>query len=309
LNFHEIIGHKEIIKSLNSALTSGKVGHAYLFVGQEGVGKKTLARAFARKLFCREPDSPPNCDCRQCRMLRENVHPDLNTVVPSGSSIKIEQLRELQRQAYLSSVEGGYKIFFFPETEKLTEAAANSFLKILEETPPGVVFLFTAVRADYILPTIRSRCQVFNLFPVPAPEIAARLEERGIPATEAERRALDSHGSPGLALSDPVGASAENVPGLTEVLGQDLLHLLKLANELDGKDRRQSLAMLRQWQSQARLGLLQLGQADRNAAPNFAAWIAIIERLGRAIVMVEQNSNVRLALEDFFITMKLMDSR
>jgi DNA polymerase-3 subunit delta' len=310
LNFHEIIGHKEIIKALSSSLTSGKVGHAYLFVGPEGVGKKTLARAFARRLFCREPDLSPDCECRQCRKLRENVHPDLIKVVPSGgSTVKIEQLRELQRQAYLSPVEGRYKIFFFPETEKLTDAAANSFLKILEETPPGVVFLFIAVRADYILPTIRSRCQVYNLFPVPAPEIAVWLEKRGIPAAEAERRAVDSHGSPGLALRETVEASVENVPGLTEVLGRDLIHLLKLANELDGKDRRQSLAMLRQWQSQARLGLLQAGQADRNASANLTAWIAMVERLGRAIVMVEQNVNVRLALEDFFITIKLMGSR
>jgi DNA polymerase-3 subunit delta' len=309
LNFYEIIGHKEIIKALNSALVSGKVGHAYLFVGPEGVGKKTLARAFAGRLLCRETAPPIDCECRQCRKLRQNVHPDFITIVPLGSSIKIEQLRELQRKAYLSPVEGRYKIFFFPETEKLTDAAANSFLKILEEAPPGVVFLFTAVRADYILATIRSRCQVYNLFPVPAPEITAWLEKRGIPAAEAGRRALDCHGSPGLALGKTAGASGENVPGVAELWEKDLIHLLKLANELDGKDRQQSLAMLRQWQSEARWGLLQAGQTDRKASANLTAWIALIEKLGRIIVMVEQNVNVRLALEDLFITIKLTDSR
>jgi DNA polymerase-3 subunit delta' len=309
LNFHEIIGHKEIIKALSSSLLSGKVGHAYLFVGPEGVGKKTLARAFAGRLLCREPDSSMGCECRHCRKLRENVHPDFITIVPSGSSIKIEQLRELQRQAYLSPVEGRYKVFFFPETEKLTDAAANSFLKILEEAPPGVVFLFAAVRADYVLATIRSRCQVYNLFPVPTPEIAAWLEKKGINAAEAGQRALDCHGSPGLALGKTPGASGENIPGMAELWEKDLIHLLKLANELDGKDRQQSLSMLRQWQSEARLGLLQAGHTDRKASANLTAWIALIEKLGRIIVMVEQNVNVRLALEDLFITMKLTDSR
>jgi DNA polymerase-3 subunit delta' len=309
LDFSEIIGHQEIIKALSSTLISGKVGHAYLFVGPEGVGKKTLARAFAGRLFCRmRQDSAADCECRPCRKFRGNVHPDFITITPSGSSIKIEQLRELQHQAYLSPVEGCYKIFFFPETEKLTDAAANSFLKILEEAPPGVVFLFTAVRADYILPTIRSRCQVFNLFPVPAREIAVWLEKRGIPPAQAEQRALASHGSPGMALDQTTESSGEELPGMEEVLGKDLIQLLKLANELDGKDRRHSLAILRQWQSEARLGLLQADQAGRISTINLAGRIGIIEKLGQAIMMVEQNVNVRLALEDIFIAMKLNGS-
>jgi DNA polymerase-3 subunit delta' len=228
LSFAEIIGHREVLSALDSALSSGKVGHAYLFAGAAHLGKKTVALAFAGRLLCQNQEAAADCQCESCRRLRSDAHPDLITVVSDGNAIKIEQLRELQHQTYLGAVCGRYKIFYFPETEKLTEAAANSFLKTLEDAPPGVIFLFAAVRLNYILPTIRSRCQVYNLFPVARAEITAGLQRLGIAASEAERRAAASGGLPGLALK-PSAEQAPDFVSLTEIRQTDLLYLLKLA--------------------------------------------------------------------------------
>lgn len=298
-----VIGHTETMKALTSALKSGRVGHAFLFVGPEHVGKKTVARFLANRLLCQDPARPGACDCDSCRRFQSGVHPDFITVTPSGNSIKIEQLRELQHQAYLGPVLGRNKIFFFPEAEKLTEAAGNSFLKILEDAPPGVVFLFTAVRADYILGTIRSRCQVYNLFPVPAEILCAALMEAGLPEAEARQKAEASNGLPGLALQSAPEQPVD-FPAFSALLQQDLLQLLKLVGELEVLERPQVVQMLQQWLTQVRMGLDRVRQGETVSSRNLKTTIHIIEKLTEMIRMVEQNVSIRLVLEDFFITVK-----
>jgi DNA polymerase-3 subunit delta' len=303
LSFAEIIGHREVLGALSSALRSGKVGgHAYLFAGAAHLGKKTLARAWAGRLLCRERGEA-NCQCESCRRFRSGVHPDLLTVVPDGNTIKIEQLRELQHQTYLGPVFGRYKIFYFPETEKLTEAAANSFLKTLEEAPPGVIFIFTAVRLDYILPTIRSRCQVYNLFPVAAAEIAIGLQCRGLSASEAERRAVACGGLPGLAVEFQPERESEFTP-LAEILQTDLLNLLKMANQFEKQERPQIMLMLQAWQAQARSGLNRFRQVEAANQRQLRHTVGLIEKLTQMMTMIESNVGIRLVLEEFFIWVK-----
>jgi DNA polymerase III delta' subunit len=302
LSFAEIIGHQEVLSALNSALSSGKVGHAYLFAGAAHLGKKTIVRAFARRLLCQN-QADADCQCESCRRFRSDAHPDLITVVPDGNTIKIEQLRELQHQTYLGAVLGRYKIFYFPETEKLTETAANSFLKILEDAPPGVVFLFAAVRLDYILPTIRSRCQVYNLFPVSLAEITAGLQRLGITASEAERRAAACGGLPGLALQPPTEQTPDFI-SLTEIRQTDLINLLKLATELEKQERPQILAMLQEWQVQANLSLSRLCRDEQVNSQELRGTVALIEKLSQMMTMVESNVNIRLVLEEFFIAVQ-----
>jgi DNA polymerase-3 subunit delta' len=303
LSFAEIIGHQEVLSALSSAFTSGKVGHAYLFAGAAHLGKNTVALAWIRRLLCQEPTAGPDCRCESCRRLHSGAHPDLITVVPDGNAIKIEQLRELRRQTYLGPIYGRYKIFYFPEAEKLTEAAANSFLKTLEEAPPGVIFIFAAVRLDYILPTIRSRCQVYNLFPVAAAEIAAGLQRRGVVSPEADRRAVACGGLPGLAL-EPQPEQAGDFPELTALLQTDLLNLLKLANETEKQERPRILLMLQAWQVQARLELVRLRREGRDNRRQMGRTVGLMEKLAQMMTMVESNVSIRLVLEEFFIWAK-----
>lgn len=301
--FSDIIGHKDVMKALKASLAEGKTGHAYLFLGPAGIGKKMLAREFAKALLC--PDQKDDCSdqCSSCREFRSGLHPDFITVNPSGNSIKIEQLRELQKSAYLRPVIGTHKVFFFPEAEQLTEAAANSFLKILEEPPLGVVFIFTAVRVDNILPTIRSRCQVYQLFPVLPAEITLWLESKGLTEAEAARRGLACHGIPGAALEQAADPDQRRIK-FSELWGQDLLALLKIATEFEKMERREVLVLLQEWQAELRITMIQTAQSAARSSAAITELLFCSERLAKAVVMVESNVNLRLVIEEFFLALK-----
>lgn len=304
--FSDIIGHKDVIRSLNKALVETKVGHAYLFVGSAGVGKKTLAGAFAKRLLCNNlAGNGSECNhCRSCTLLEAGSHPDFITVTAAGNSIKIDQLRELQHNTYLRPLNSAHKIFFFPDAEQLTEAAANSFLKILEEPPPGVVFLFIAVRADRILPTIRSRCQIYNLFPIPAAEISIWLQGQGLDPLEAGKRSIECQGLPGKALvAADTGRETDGVR-LTHLLAQDLLKQLKFAGDLEKKDRQEILALMNDWENEMRQILMSgIGNDNCSIAPDFKLEIQIYitEKLAQVKRMIESNVNPRLVVEEFLM--------
>ncbi len=295
----KIIGHGEVVKSLTSALAAGRVGHAYLWLGPAGVGKKTLAKAFAKRLLCEEGGMDENCSCPSCRRFDGGVHPDFIVVEPEGNTLKIDQIRQVQHHAYLSPVMGKRKIYFFPEAETLTDVASNSFLKLLEEAPPGIIFMFVAVRADSILPTIRSRCQVYHLFPVSIAEIEQRLLELGYSPAEAQERSAASQGLPGLALGEPGDHSVSYIRPIAELIRLDLISLFKFDEELEKKDRKDILMILRQWETELRQELIRLDNPDsvRRAAE-------ALGKVAELLVMCEYNVNVRLLLDDFFITMK-----
>lgn len=302
--FNNIIGHHEVTKSLESSLLSGKVGHAFLFVGPEHVGKDTLAKRFAEKLLCRGDFSDIKCDCESCNRYTLENHPDFITIAPTGNSIKIDQLRELQRKAYFSPVVGKRKIFYFPDAEKLTDVAANSFLKLLEEAPSGIVFLFTAIRSDHILPTIRSRCQVYTMFPVPTPELEIQLVNKGITSPEAERLAKESKGLPGLAFGLNNDSPETIVIPWDQIISCNLLQLFKTAEELEKKDRKEVLLNLREWEKQLRQRLLQIHDQASGTSQNSVCIINILEKLAQVIIMCESNVHQRLLLEEFFISVK-----
>jgi DNA polymerase-3 subunit delta' len=200
---------------------------------------------------------------------------------------------------------GARKIFYFPEAEQLTEAAANSFLKILEEPPQGVVFLFTAVRADNILPTIRSRCQVYQLFPVPPGEIVIWLKNKGFTEIEATQRGIECHGIPGAALDWAGEPSDQHHMKFSDILSQDLLQLFKVSNELEKKDRREVLVLLQEWEAQLRINMIQTAQSSGGATEKITELLFCSEKLAQAITMVESNVNLRLVVEEFFLALKV----
>jgi DNA polymerase-3 subunit delta' len=313
--FSDIIGHKEIIKALKASLAEAKTGHAYLFVGPAGVGKKTLARELAKNLLCSgsghcgDGHSDLTGECESCRLMERGLHPDFIPISPIGNSIKIEQLRELQRNAYLAPVLGIRKVFFFPDAEQLTEAAANSFLKILEEPPAGVVFLFTAVRMDHILPTIRSRCQVYQLFPVPPEEITTWLKQKGFAESEALELGLKCQGCPGAALNWNAKNQVQSETAITihDILRQDLLALFKIAAEIEKKERPEVLALFQVWQAELRQNMVVLAQTAGGSTATIADLFFCIEKLTTAMKMIESNVNLRLVVEEFFLTVKAHD--
>lgn len=156
------IGHEWAIALLQRAIDTGRVSHAYLFAGPANVGKTHLAKEMAAALNC-TGDAPPCGSCRACLKTARGTHPDVFLVEPGNGSIKIDQIRQLQRQLALSPYEGRQRIAIIADFQAATVQAANALLKTLEEPPSRVVLLLAAVDASLLLPTIVSRCQVLPL--------------------------------------------------------------------------------------------------------------------------------------------------
>jgi len=195
--FTEILGHIEIIEALSRAFLGRRMAHAYLFSGAAGIGKYKTARAFARMLQC-------NCEqkghCLACKSTEDDLYPDILTIAPQGATIKIEQIREIQRDIRFAPKTGNYKVFIFDGAEKLTTQAANSLLKMLEEPPQHVIFLLLTAQFHSVLPTILSRCQHITFAPVSEQDIVDWLTNRGFPANKAMAAAVISGGIPGRAV-------------------------------------------------------------------------------------------------------------
>lgn len=144
----------------DSVLVGDKLSHAYLFLG--GIEACSLAEKLAGMLLCQAPENAHSCDrCADCRQLAGGFHPDLAVVVPMPNTIKIEQIRELQKTANLEPYQAGRKVFVIKEAQKMTDDAANCLLKSLEEPAPNVFFILVADSGEEMLPTVVSRCQKF----------------------------------------------------------------------------------------------------------------------------------------------------
>jgi DNA polymerase-3 subunit delta' len=158
--FSEIIGQERAIGFLKKAIASGRIPHAFLFTGISGVGKTTTATAFTQAINCLEPVENEGCGkCLICRQMSSGNFPDLIFFEPDGQNIKIEQIRELNRSLSFKPLAGKYRVTIVNEAETMTEDAANSFLKTLEEPPPGNVLILKTVEPRDLLSTVVSRCQ------------------------------------------------------------------------------------------------------------------------------------------------------
>lgn len=150
---------------------SGRLPHALLFAGEQGVGKYHLANAFAAYLLCRHPGETACGSCASCALFQAGTHPDLMTLQPEseGKQIKIEQVRKLQQYANKTAQQGGFRVVVLQPADAMNTNAANALLKNLEEPGENVLFILLTHRQSAVLPTIKSRCQQFAL-PIPSRE-------------------------------------------------------------------------------------------------------------------------------------------
>ena len=204
MRFDEVIGHEPATGYLRRALVRGRLAHAYLFYGPEGVGKRAVAFALAAAVVCsrRDPDGTACGSCPDCAACRAGSHPDVRYVEPATEAghLSIQQVRELRSWLGLSGARSRHKAAVVDRVDRMTPEAANAFLKALEEPPPGSLVLLLTADATSVLSTIRSRALPLHFGPVPAPRIARALEARGVPPEAARQRAVLARGRPGRAL-------------------------------------------------------------------------------------------------------------
>jgi DNA polymerase-3 subunit delta' len=182
----DLVGQTKATGYLRRAAAAGAVSHAYLFVGPTGVGKSTAARALACAVLC---DDGGCGSCHVCRRIRSATHPDLHLFEPEGvAGYVIDQVRDLIRDIGMRPIEARYKVYILRDAGRLQGAAANAFLKTLEEPPGDVLIVLLANDFDDVLATIASRCHVVRFAPVPAGTARALVVER-TGASDSEARA------------------------------------------------------------------------------------------------------------------------
>lgn len=199
--FQDITGNARIKKILVKALQRNKVPNSLLFCGPEGVGKRETAMVLAKALNCRQKDDDACEACSSCRAVNGGKFPDVIEVRPEENVIKIEQMRELRSIAYLRPMVGRKRVFVVVDAETMTEEAANSLLKILEEPPSFSHIILIAHNPFLILPTIKSRCQVLNFQPVSREDMEIVLLGNGYEREKAKILSLLVRGNLRQALS------------------------------------------------------------------------------------------------------------
>lgn len=175
--FSEIVGQEHVTKTLEGALSSGRVGHAYLFTGPRGTGKTTIARVFAKALNCqnRGKNAEPCDKCEACLAVTNGTSLDL-IEVDAASQTGVDNIRELTDSALVAAPSGKYKVFLVDEVHMLSKPAFNALLKTLEEPPAHVVFILATTEPQKILSTVLSRVQRFDFKRLTPAQISAKLK-------------------------------------------------------------------------------------------------------------------------------------
>jgi DNA polymerase-3 subunit delta' len=208
--FKDIIGHEFQKTALIRTALERRISHAYLFFGPDGIGKRGMAIEFAKILNCRrggsiaeENSTGGQCDCHSCKKIEKGIHPDVFFVEYKGlKNIKVDQIREeVEDRLFLRPFEGSFKVAIVDEAERMNPNAQNAFLKTLEEPPADSVIILITSQSEALLPTIRSRCQLFEFKGLPEEIMLKEMEKRtDLSTDEAWVSVKLSRGSLGKAL-------------------------------------------------------------------------------------------------------------
>jgi len=313
--FSEVIGQELAISVLKRSIALERVAHAYLFSGIEGCGKRKTALAMVQAVFCGKEDA---CGvCPSCRKVANGQHPDLHILEPDGAFIKIDQIRELQKELSYRPFEAPKKACIIDGAERLNLSSGNALLKTLEEPPGNALMILITAERSAVLQTILSRCQTLSFQPLPADMIEGRLVREQFPAEAARIAASLSGGSLSRAVeiatdgvlegrvtflervlalnlkeinslfaaAEEFAADKEGLPGLLELLLsflRDVLIYRSTPDALTNSDLEQLVAR----------------EAERCSQ---ACSIELIEQLVAMRRMLVRNVNARLALEVFFM--------
>ena len=173
--FSDMVGQEHLARTLKNAIMSGRIAHAYLFVGPRGIGKTTTARIFAKAMNCLHPiDGEPCCQCSSCKSIAGESNVDV-IEIDAATHTQVEKARELCEDVLHLPISSKFKIYIIDEVHMLSKNAWNALLKTIEEPPAHAKFIFATTEVNKVLPTVISRCQRFDLRRIKGTDIAGRL--------------------------------------------------------------------------------------------------------------------------------------
>ena len=297
--FAGLLGQDKAKGFLCRALASGRVPHAYLFRGPEGVGKRLFAQRMAANLNCGRILNGAACGkCPSCRKFSSGNHPDFVTIGPEQGSIKIDRIRELIKAVSYPPYEAAMRVVVLEDIHTLRREAANSLLKTLEEPPEGNLLILTVESSKTILSTIASRCQTVPFFPLRMDDTVRILIGEGLDEKTAGLLARLSEGSPGRALLFRKTEMVEAWEGLTAAIagaaGDDQVgSLLQMAERMASlkENLPPFLGLLRIW---VRDGLVTAAGKERGGAGWFFEKLQAIDRAEQELA---RNCNRTLVCE------------
>lgn len=323
--FSNVCGHERIIEYFKHAIENHKVSHSYILSGDEGVGKMTVAKAFAKALLCETQGSDSCGTCHSCVRFESGNHPDVIYVKHEKSGIGVDDVRsQLVNDIQIKPYDGGYKIYIVDEAELMTLAAQNAILKTIEEPPEYAVILLLTTNEEAFLPTILSRCVTLKLKPLDNNLVKNWLiTELGIMEYEADICASFARGSIGLA--EELAASAQFADMRERVLHvlkfiheMDITELLSFAKELkeSGVDITSALEFMEIWYRDVLLFKATKDTSmfifkneykyimETSSKSSFLGIENILEAIEKAKTRIKANVNFELLMELMFLTIK-----
>jgi DNA polymerase-3 subunit delta' len=324
MSFKDVLGHNRSIELLKRAIRGNKLAHSYLFLGNEGIGKKRVAIQFAKAINCltEEVEKGDACDhCSSCKKIDHLLHPDLLIVEPEGQTLKVDQVRQMQKELAYRPYEGKRRVCILTAADRMAPNMANILLKTLEEPPLHTVIILLANHARLLLPTILSRCQLIRFNSLPNPIVAKWLmEQNELNEEEAHLLAHLSEGSPGKAMEireeiqqvpreellkgliglkslsfERMGGWAESLPSHRE----NLVLILEVAKTL-----LRDLVMMKTLKNRAKLIHSDLLHDMETIAPTWrlSSLLNRMEGLHHTTLALKGNANTTLALEAMMLS-------
>lgn len=326
MTFRGIIGHKDVVEHLQNAMKMDKVSHAYIFNGESGSGKKTLARLFAQALQCQGDGEKPCGRCQSCLQVQSGNQPDIIEVThEKPNSIGVDDVREqIVEDVSVRPYSSPYKIYIISDAEKMTAQAQNALLKTIEEPPEYVVVLILTSNASALLPTILSRCVMLNMKPVPNSQVREYLMEHvQVPDYQADICVAFAQGNIGKAVqlasserfSEIKSSAIHLVTHVKEMDMSEITAAVKAVTEFK-VDIREYLDILAVWYRDVlyfkatndangiifRENLRMIQQQTRRSS--YEGLEAILEGIKKAKTRLTANVNFELTMELLFLLIK-----